>query len=329
MLLGFAGALGAGPGESAAAAERPNIQSIVIEAPAEEVWAAFTTPEGIRRAWGVAQAEVDFRLGGAIRTRYAAAGKIGDPDTIVNTILAYEPGRMLAIRPTAPANAPEWLRTVCETAWSVIRTDPLGTSRCRVSVVGLGYREGPAYDTARKFFDQGNAWTLAQMAKALGRQPAADPLAPIRLEAVVAGSPESAFARWTTKEGLASFLAPAGRLEVRPGGAFEIHFAPEAPEGSRGSEGCTVLAVLPEEMLSFTWNAPPNFGELRDERTWVVLRFEPTEGGRTRVRLDHHGFAEAAAANPKQAAKWPELRAWFATTWPTVLAAFAEASTPR
>ena len=70
----------------------------IVEAPAEVLWNCFTNAEGIVKTWGVAQARVDFRIGGTIETRYDADGKLGEPGTIVQTILSYEHGRMLAIR---------------------------------------------------------------------------------------------------------------------------------------------------------------------------------------------------------------------------------------
>jgi hypothetical protein len=74
----------------------------------------------------VAQAKVDFRVGGQIRTRYRAEGDLDDPTSIVNTILAFEPDRMLAIKATAPEGAPPWLQRICETGWSVLRLEPVG-----------------------------------------------------------------------------------------------------------------------------------------------------------------------------------------------------------
>ncbi|MEO8346768.1 MAG: SRPBCC domain-containing protein, partial [Betaproteobacteria bacterium] len=43
---------------------------------------------------------------------------------------------------------------------------------------------------------------------------------------------------WTTAEGIESFFAvKAAKVEPVPGGAFELWFGVNNPEGSRGSEG--------------------------------------------------------------------------------------------
>ena len=65
----------------------------VIAAPISEVWRVWSTSDGYKRL-GVALAAVDLRVGGLIRSRYAADGVLGDEQTIENEILAYEPPRM-------------------------------------------------------------------------------------------------------------------------------------------------------------------------------------------------------------------------------------------
>ena len=75
----------------------------LIEAPVDAVWAAFTTKEG-QESWNVSHAEIDLKIGGKMRTHYDPNGRIGDPNTIENTILCFEPKRMLAIQ---VANPPE------------------------------------------------------------------------------------------------------------------------------------------------------------------------------------------------------------------------------
>ena len=69
----------------------------VVPAPPAEVFAAFTTPQGWKRM-GVPFAAVDFRLGGTIETNYEATAHVGQADNIKNQIVAFIPGRMLALR---------------------------------------------------------------------------------------------------------------------------------------------------------------------------------------------------------------------------------------
>ena len=111
---------------------------------------------------------------------------------------------------------------------------------------------------------------------------------------------------WTTKKGIASFFAPDCKIDIKPGGYYEIYFDPEAPEGERGGEGLKVLAVQPEKMLSFTWNAPPSLPEVRHQHTSVVLRFYSIEDG-TKVTLYHSGWGSGG--------QWDQAFEYFQRAW--------------
>jgi uncharacterized protein YndB with AHSA1/START domain/uncharacterized protein YciI len=122
---------------------------------------------------------------------------------------------------------------------------------------------------------------------------------------------------WTTSEGLMSFLSPQARVELRLGGPFEVWFDPSAEAGLRGSEGCKVLAFLENEMLSFSWNAPPSLGHLRARRHFVVVRLrDVADGKRTEVELIDSGYSADEGDQ--------EIRAYFAEAWPFVLGNLAK-----
>jgi uncharacterized protein YndB with AHSA1/START domain len=123
---------------------------------------------------------------------------------------------------------------------------------------------------------------------------------------------------WTTKEGVQSFFAPQARVELRPGGSYEMHFNPNAPEGKKGSEGTIVIAYVPKEVFVFSWNAPGTFGKLRDEHTWVTLRFESVSPTKTRVKFTHYGFG--------QGEEWAKVHQYFEKAWDFVLKNFSKAA---
>lgn len=116
---------------------------------------------------------------------------------------------------------------------------------------------------------------------------------------------------WTTSEGAMTFFSPQAAVELVVGGLYEIYFYPNAPQGSRGSEDCRVLSYLPKEMLSFSWNAPTEFGELRNKHTIVVLRFEQTDPGTVKVLLWQHGWGKGE--------NWDKLYDYFDRAWSHVL----------
>ncbi len=141
----------------------------------------------------------------------------------------------------------------------------------------------------------------------------------IREEVTVSASLADVWHAWTTAEGMATFFAPQANIELRMGGAYEPFIKPDAPEGSRGCEGCKVLAFVPLEMLSFEWNAPPSVPGLRDKqiRSYVVLRFAPVGENEVRVSLAHLGFGEGP--------DWEKCYEYFSAAWPKVLASLKEA----
>ena len=73
-----------------------------------------------------------------------------------------------------------------------------------------------------------------------------------------------------------------------------------------------MLSYVENEMLSFTWNAPPPHAETRWQRTFVVVRLADAEGGKTRVTVTHAGWQEGDA--------WDETYAYFDHAWGAVLA---------
>jgi len=154
-------------------------------------------------------------------------------------------------------------------------------------------------------------WTLVPAAIFAG-VPAGEPgTEPIRKEVTVPATPAQVFEAWTTLAGVRSFFAPDANMELRIGGPYEMLFDPEANEGGRGSEGCRILSYLPGEMLSFDWNNPPKLPSIRQEKTWVVVRFDDAGGGRTRLTLTHLGW--------RTGGEWPQAHAYFERAWDVVL----------
>ncbi len=142
----------------------------------------------------------------------------------------------------------------------------------------------------------------------------------IRVERVIEAPIERVWEAWTTAEGFQAAVGSALRIELRPGGAFEIAWDPSAPEGERGSEGCTVLSFLPRRMLSFSWSAPPKFPALRSlgPTTVVVVQLEALGARRTRVTLAHHGWLEGDKAGALRE-QWDGAYSYFEAAWPKVL----------
>src|SRR5262245_52334824 len=165
---------------------------------------------------------------------------------------------------------------------------------------------------------------LSVMASTLDVRPvlagdvAVDKLRPIDLELCVSGRLADVWNAWATNEGAQKWFAPKTNIELRTGGPFEILFMPDNPPGKRGAEDLKVLCYLPQEMLTFEWNAPPQFPRARTQRTWVVIRFAEVGDGTVRIRLSHAGFAERVAQHPDLKEEYEKVRDYFSKAWPSV-----------
>jgi len=76
------------------------------------------------------------------------------------------------------------------------------------------------------------------------------------------------------------------------GGKYEILFLRDEEEGKKGSEGCIILGIEKNKMLSFSWSAPPELPAAREQRTFVIVRFAALDENHTRVNLTHLGWGE-------------------------------------
>ena len=127
---------------------------------------------------------------------------------------------------------------------------------------------------------------------------------------------EQVFAAWTKPEDFRQAYAPdwkdlGGNFDLVIGGRYEILW-----DGITGSNDCQILSFIPNRMLSFSWNAPPDQKDSRAQRTWVVVEFEPVKDNKTHVRLTHLGFGEEP--------HWQKTREYFQQAWVHVLRQFQE-----
>lgn len=135
-------------------------------------------------------------------------------------------------------------------------------------------------------------------------------------EAVIAAPVEAVYAAWTDPAAFKAAYDPGNpeldaRIDLEIGGRFEWLW-----DGTAGSNDCQVLSFIPNRMLSFSWNAPPEQIASRAQRSFVVVEFEPTQSGGTKLRLTHQGFG--------QREHWQQTQAYFEKAWPVVIGNFAK-----
>ncbi len=136
----------------AGAAERAIDKEITVAASAEQVWAAWTTREGII-SFFAPDARVEARAGGPFEiyiNPYAEAGMKG-ADTM--RFMALQPPRMLSFDWNAPPSLPE---VRAQRTFVVVRLHPAGDGQTRVTLHHTGWGEGGEWDKAYAYFDR--AW---------------------------------------------------------------------------------------------------------------------------------------------------------------------------
>lgn len=130
-------------------------------------------------------------------------------------------------------------------------------------------------------------------------------------EVVIPAGIDDVWNAWTTKLGLESFFAPECHIELKLYGRYEILFFPDAKPGKRGAENNKILAVEPNKMFSFTWDAPGNLEEVRKQRTSVVLKFKKIGIDKTRIFMCHTGWGDGE--------EWDKAFDYFSDAWEVVL----------
>jgi uncharacterized protein YndB with AHSA1/START domain len=116
---------------------------------------------------------------------------------------------------------------------------------------------------------------------------------------------------WTTNEGVRTFFAPDSRVDLRVNGRYEIFFLNDSEEGKKGSENCFVLALQDNKMLTFSWSAPPELPEAREQRTVVIVRFSEVDELHTKINITHVGWGEGG--------EWDEAYNYFKRAWTKVV----------
>jgi uncharacterized protein YndB with AHSA1/START domain len=114
----------------------------------------------------------------------------------------------------------------------------------------------------------------------------------LRLERLIAASPETLFALWVDPAQLIRWWAPDGyqaivhALQIKPGGRWRVGL--RGPDGATPSMSGVYRIVEPPRRLAFTWAWDGENGA-RGHESEVTVNFEAAPGG-TRLVLVHQQF---------------------------------------
>ncbi|RLD66569.1 MAG: hypothetical protein DRI84_04480 [Bacteroidetes bacterium] len=104
----------------------------------------------------VSLAEIDFKVGGTIKTSYSKNATIGDSTTIVNHIVNYVPKKILTLQPEISENFPEFMKKESKGFYNVVYFTEISKNETRVESYGIGYKNNSKYLSLLKFFIKGN-----------------------------------------------------------------------------------------------------------------------------------------------------------------------------
>lgn len=147
---------------SRGAALDPVMTESVINAPIEKVWSAFTDKSVIEQ-WMVAKTELELKVGGTWRTSYSKDSNLNDEMAIHHTILAFDPGRMLAFRTIKPPK--NFPYPAITNTWTVVYFERAGEGKTHVTARMMGFEEDDQGAKMRAFFERGNKTELDALVK--------------------------------------------------------------------------------------------------------------------------------------------------------------------
>jgi hypothetical protein len=137
----------------------------------------------------------------------------------------------------------------------------------------------------------------------------------INLSLVLDCDTKKAFAMFTGKKEVSSWLAIDANIELRMGGKYELFWDPK-DRVNNSTIGCRINGLEIGKMLAFEWKGPIEYKNLMnnvDPLTQVIVFFVPfgetAEKGKeqTEIHLVHTGW--------RSTDKWEECRRWFIKAW--------------
>ncbi|MEZ6040625.1 MAG: SRPBCC domain-containing protein [Planctomycetaceae bacterium] len=147
------------------AQETREVFEVEIDAGVDDIWNAFTTTEGLQ-SWVAPLADINFKVGGKWRANYSENGELGDENTIENTILCYDPKRMISLKATGfPRGFP--FAEAAKDTWSIFYFTPVSDTKTKITIVGLGYNDSEQSQKMLAFFKPANKYSMDQLSAAM------------------------------------------------------------------------------------------------------------------------------------------------------------------
>jgi len=143
------------------AAERALDKEVLVAAPIEAVWQAWTTRAGIT-SFFAPDAEIDARVGGAFHIHMNPLAEPGSKGADEMRFMALQPPRMLSFDWNAP---PHLAEARAQRTFVIVRLEPVDAGHTRVRLHHTGWGDGGQWDATFNYFDRAWGVVLGSLAK--------------------------------------------------------------------------------------------------------------------------------------------------------------------
>ena len=133
-------------------AERSIDKEVLVAAPIEAVWQAWTTKAGIE-SFFAPEAQIDARVGGAFHIHINPLGVAGEKGADDMRFLALQAPTMLSFDWNAPPSLPEVRK---QRTFVIVRLAAVDDKTTKVNLHHTGWGEGGEWEKAFTYFDR--AW---------------------------------------------------------------------------------------------------------------------------------------------------------------------------
>lgn len=138
-------------------------ESVIVDAPVDAAWKAFTTTEGFTR-WAVPSGEVTPGNGGALEWSFDKAFKAGNPMNVLNRIDVYLPDQLIVWHNEhVPAGGP-MDPDVFGKVRNLIAFEAVDPTHTRVTQTVVGFGDDAKFDALYQHLRSGNASYLEMLA---------------------------------------------------------------------------------------------------------------------------------------------------------------------
>lgn len=134
--------------------------SATVAAPIEQVWAAWTTDEGIR-SWLVDDSHIDLRVGGPYEWYFLTEAERGMQGSEGCQVIGFQAPTLLTFTWNAP---PHLLEAGAQRTVVLLRLRAVSPTTTRVELSELGWGDGGQWDLAYDYFAAAWGRVLARLA---------------------------------------------------------------------------------------------------------------------------------------------------------------------